>query len=480
MPPRSFLPVGAAQPLISRRAVLVGAGGLVAGRALAGGSGGSGGSAAITGVDPHFELLSALARVTGFDEYAKGGLPAWNTAVDAYFARVKHHPAVWRLRRAREDGASYDAFPSLALHLTGEVGAPSLLAPLDPWPVELDRRWRAVDLAAWLKEIAAAARKANFAALWEEQAALRASASSAAASARAAFDLPWFERWFGFPAPELHVYGALGAGPNNYGVRRGGGRPAIAAYLGVGQGERGITIEGAAALLPHEVGHSFVNPLMAEHRDVLQGPAERLHGAVRESMEARAYTTWETVLNESVLRAIVVRYLRDHSGETAARIEVAAQMEAGFPWTPVLVDSLAAYDADRARFPTFGDYAVELAAVLSVIAEEESERAKSRPHVVSVVPADGDGAVSPSTATIVVIFDRPMRDKSWSIVGGEEVPPSQGPGYDASGRVFTIRVRLEPGRRYAFSLNRGQFRGFQSAEGVPLEPVPVRFTTAPR
>ncbi|GDX82389.1 hypothetical protein LBMAG42_42000 [Deltaproteobacteria bacterium] len=431
-------------------------------------------------MDPHFELLAALARAAGFDEYLQGGVPAWNAAVDAHFAKLKHHPAVNRLRRARAEGASYDAFPSLALHLTGEVGAPALLAPLEPWPPELDRRWKAVDLAAWLKEIASAARKADFAALWEAQSELRTGSAAAAAEARAAFDLPWFERWFGFPAPELHVYGALGAGPHNYGVRRGGGRPAIAAYLGVTQGEPGITIEGAAELLPHEVGHSFVNPLMAEHRDVLQGPAERLHGAVRERMEARAYTTWETVLNESVLRAVVVRYLRDHGGETAARMEVAAQMEAGFPWTPVLVDAFAAYDADRARFPTFGDYAVELAAVLSVIAEEESERAKSRPHVVSITPANGDLSVSPATATIVVTFDRAMRDKSWSIVGGEQVPPGDNPGYDASLRVFTLHVRLDPGRSYALSLNGGRFRGFQSAEGVPLEPVAVAFSTAPR
>lgn len=456
--------------------MLIGAGGLVvAGRAVAV----EAGAASFGGVDPHFELLAALARMAKMAHFGYGGNPAWNDAVDAHFSRFKHHVAVRRLANAQHRFRG-DALASLATLLEGPVGSPALPVPLDPWPEALPPGLQRVDLPSWVREITDCARKSRFVDLWEALEPLRGPAERLAGSAATAFDLPWFEHWFGFPGPSLEVHASFGARGVNYAASRRGIRPAVTVYLGVCDEPSGLALRAVDTFLHQHITRRFVDPIMAEHRDVLQGPAERLHGALRERMESKGYYSWEAVLNEVVFRAVLVRYLREHGGAMRARLEVADQMEAGFPWTPVLVDSFAAYDADRARYPTFGDYAVDLAAVLSVIAEEESERAKSRPHILSCAPADDSKAVPPSTRTFVVTFDRKMHDKSWTIEVGDHFPQGENPRFDASGRVFTVDITLEPDESYVFMLNRRAPRGFQSAEGVPLDPVAIRFSTAPR
>lgn len=427
--------------------------------------------------DPRVEWLSALARAAGHPEYA-GGLAAWTTPLDARLRPVRTHPAVTRLRNARaRSGVSYDALPSLALHLTGEIGAFTLRDALSPWPARLDARWQGVDVAAFLREANAAATKAGFAALWAEQAPLRARAEAAARPVVEAFDLAWFEAWFGFPTPgTVAVVPALGTAPNNYGTSRAGIQPELAAVLGVVERDGALHVD--ADVLVHEVGHSFVNPIVEEQARLLEPPGQRLYQAVKVRMDAKAYGAWDTVVAESVLRAVGVRYALAHGGPSAARSATAAEVAAGFPWVLVLADALARYEADRARYPTFGDFAVELAAVLTVIAAEEAARADNRPTVVSITPRPGAADVDPATPALVVEFDRPMRDQSWSVVGSpDELPQSSGPRYEAGGTRFVLPWTLAPGRSYRLSLNGGRFQGFQSAAGVPLEPVAVEFHT---
>ncbi|MSQ04192.1 MAG: DUF4932 domain-containing protein [Myxococcales bacterium] len=431
-----------------------------------------------TAPDPIVDWLAALARGAGFDEYATG-LPAWTALIDPALHRIRAHPALRRLRQARTTaGIGYDALPSLSLHLTGTPEALALRESLTPWPTALDGRWKDVDVAAFLREASNAARKAHFQAVWDRASALRARATAAARSQADILDLAWLEAWFGFPAPgRVRVVPSLGSAPGNYGTRRAGRDPELVAVLGVYETD-GSLIAGGQSLLVHELGRSFVSPLVDEHRALFESPGRALYGAVAERMQAMAYGSWETVVKESVLRAVVVRYLHAHGGPGAARGEVAHQIDAGFPWTLVLADGLLAYEADRARYPTFGDFSVTLAATLSVVADEEVARASRRPKLVSIDPAPG--SLVPAThAALVATFDRPMKDRSWSIVGSPENLPASGePRYEADGTRFVLPWTLTAGRSYRLALNSGRFRGFRSADGVPLEPVELAFSVA--
>jgi len=238
-----------------------------------------------------------------------------------------------------------------------------------------------------------------------------------------------------------------------------------------------VALDGAVVV--HEIGHSFVNPVLAEHAAVFRGPGRRLFAAVGTRMERMAYGTWEVTVNESVLRAVVVRYLLAHGGESAARRETSAQVRQGFPWTLVLADVLADYEQQRDRYPTFGDFAVQLAAGLDVVAYEEQARAVNRPRVVRVEP-DPASLVDASAPALVVTFSQRMHAGSWSVVGNpDELPASQTPHFDASGTVFTLPWSLEANRQYVLGLNGDRFTNFRSEAGVPLDPVELRFRTGP-
>jgi hypothetical protein len=159
-------------------------------------------------------------------------------------------------------------------------------------------------------------------------------------------------------------------------------------------------------------------------------------------MRSQAYGTGRTVLYESLVRAVVVAYTRMVDGDDAGRKQALAEMGRGFKWTRDLSDRLAEYAADRATYPSFHDF----------------------------------------MPRVIAFFDRPMRDRSWSVTGGgPQFPKLDGqPAYDAARRTLTLHVRLEPGKEYPFGLNGGRFFGFLSEDGYPLEPVVVTFTTRAR
>ncbi len=455
---------------MTRRSLLLSGAALVATPALA--------APVDTQPDPIIEWLVALGRAAGFEEYATG-LPAWAALVDPGLHQIRAHPVLRRLRRARTTaGIGYDALPSLALHVTGTPEALVLRESLEPWPTALDARWKDVDVTAFLREASSAARKAHFLAVWAKAADLRPRAAEPARRQADKLDVAWLEAWFGFPAPgHIRVVPSLGSAPANYSVRRAGRDPELVAVLGVYEADDSL-ITGGEGLLVHELGHGFVNPLVDENRAVFEAPGRALYAAVEERMQAMAYGSWETVVKESVLRAVVVRYLHDHGGAGAARSEVARQIDDGFPWTLVLADALLAYEADRARYPTFGDFSVTLAATLSVVADEELARASRRPKLVSIDPTPGS-VVSATHAALVATFDRPMKDQNWSIVGRpEDLPTSGDPRYEQGGTRFVMPWTLAAGRSYRLALNSARFRGFRSVDGVPLEPVELAFSVA--
>ncbi|MFC1760590.1 prolipoprotein diacylglyceryl transferase family protein [Planctomycetota bacterium] len=113
--------------------------------------------------------------------------------------------------------------------------------------------------------------------------------------------------------------------------------------------------------------------------------------------------------------------------------------------------------------------------------ESMQEWHDTAPKVVTIIPADGSQDVDPNLKAIEVTFDRPMRDKSWSVVvlgSPGQFPLSNGTAsYGTACRVFRMPVILEPEKEYAFGLNSEQHRTFMSQEGIPLVPVEVRFKT---
>ena len=101
------------------------------------------------------------------------------------------------------------------------------------------------------------------------------------------------------------------------------------------------------------------------------------------------------------------------------------------------------------------------------------------PRVVSISPPNGATDVDPATSEIRITFSEPMRDRSWSVVGGgPNFPEIRGIRYEDDGKTLVIAIGLKPGWAYRYGLNSPRHRSFVSRRGVALEPVVVTFRTS--
>lgn len=435
-------------------------------------------------VSPVLEWWCALARAAGFEEYERGTLPDWTGPLDRRLQRIAGHRVLGALQRARRNhGVSFDAIPSLASHLAGAPEAMRLRVPATPFPEELDDRWRQVDLDRLVALASEAAVIADFSGLLVEQSALVTRVEAALCAIVAEADLGWFEAFFGEPMRGLPlVLAGLSTGNNNYGARVASPeRAEVWAVLGVSGTAEAPEIGGGLEVLIHEIGHDLVGALFDRHGEAFQAAGSRLFEATKVSMKLNNYGSWPTVVRESLLRAAVVHYVRAHQGEEAAAAALKDEADSGFRWVAGLDQALMAYEADRQRYPTLGEFVPELALALGIAADTAEARASAAPRLLSCVPAPGDRKVDPGLSEMVLTFDRPMKDPGWSIVGGGPKMPKVGaPRFDEGRTVWTAPITLQPGHDYELWLNSAQYEGFRAEDGTPLEPVHLSFSTRAR
>jgi hypothetical protein len=115
-------------------------------------------------------------------------------------------------------------------------------------------------------------------------------------------------------------------------------------------------------LVWHEFGHSFVNPLIAGRRAQLRDTLYRF-APLAEQMEKNGYPTWESCVNEHLIRALTARLLgravSDEAGQQAAQTE----QNHGFAYVPALCRQLAEYETQRAAYPNLAAFLPRLLAV---------------------------------------------------------------------------------------------------------------------
>jgi hypothetical protein len=211
----------------------------------------------------------------------------------------------------------------------------------------------------------------------------------------------------------------------------------------------------------------------------MENPGRRIFATCEQTMRRQAYGHWNAMLCESMVRACVVRYMYANEGWIKARAQILEEQQRGFEWIGELSSLLEQYEKHRDIYPTLDAFMPKVVEFFDHYAEKVEAQAARRPKVVSMTPANGATDVDPDLKEIKIVFDRPMKDKAWALVGGgPSYPDTTGkPSYDRERKVLTIPVRLKPKWTYRFWLNRGQFNSFQSQEGVRLESVPVTFKT---
>ena len=156
-------------------------------------------------------------------------------------------------------------------------------------------------------------------------------------------------------------------GPNNYGcsARLKDGSNALSPVIGNCQvAEDGSIYYNANAVLPiviHEFCHHYCNPLNAKFWSLMSQPAEKVFKESEEQLRQSAYTSALIMMNETFVRASVIRYMKMHYPQVEESALVKEEEKQGFILTQTLCDALKQYEQQRDKYATMTDFMPTLA-----------------------------------------------------------------------------------------------------------------------
>jgi hypothetical protein len=301
-------------------------------------------------VDRRVELLSVLCRMAGVPPYHQATTP-YARAADVHFAPYARHPAVAATRAlAQQHGISYDAPVELAAYLDGALRPARRLTPLPPG---LDPRWKRVDVGAYLTAVRRFAAVARFDAFYRSQSEYHRAVEKALSRYLAGRDVvDWFDATFGRRrSASYRVVPGLLTGGFGFGTvaRQRTGRLDVTQVVFLeSPDEQGVPRPTSVSLehLVHELAHSYVNPVFDADAASMRASAVPVFRRVEAAMRAQAYGAYPIMVNESVVRAVTVLFLRERASEGDARRSLDEQHQRSFFWTADLVEAL---DAERSH-----------------------------------------------------------------------------------------------------------------------------------
>jgi hypothetical protein len=309
--------------------------------------------------DRRVELITILQRLVGEREYTRALNLGYVREVDAHFAPFKDHPAVAATRELRRRSITYDAPIQLAVHLDDKL---ALRAQPE------DARFTGIELEPYLASVRDFAAASHFDEFFAQH---RGAYEQMAARLRDGIvkenPSAWFDTFFGKRAGArfITVVAPL-AGTWSFAAHTG---DEIYQVMGIWKVDfDGVPVvdDQVIELVVHEMAHSYVNPVLAAHRDALAPDGKRLYARVADAMTKQAYGQWHVMIEELVVRSVTSLYLRDRKGADAADRAIQREVERSFLWVPQLAELIRTrYVAERKRLASFDAFVPELIAWLA-------------------------------------------------------------------------------------------------------------------
>jgi hypothetical protein len=292
-------------------------------------------------------------------------------------------------------------------------------------------------------------------------------------------DLLWFNHFFGsgMAGRFVIVPGMANGGPS-YAAHflAPGGKEEIYAIPGVAEVDAAALPSFNADwrnVLVHEVVHSYCGPVADRFAPRMEGAARQIYAPVGDAMRRQAYGSWKTLIEESLVRAVTVRYVTEHDNAAAVQKLLRQENAYSFFWVGDLSDLLGEYQKSGPRYPTLESFMPRVAQFFDDLAPRIGDLvARYQPRVISVSVPDSARDVDPGLKEVVVRFSLPMSADSRN-----RDPRFLAPRFDKTGTLLTLPVALEPNHEYQFPLVWPDGRSFVSADGVTLATTTLRFRT---
>lgn len=315
--------------------------------------------------DEQVELMSIICHLANYPEYNMELGGEYISDIDNYFSDYKNHQAVLMMDSLRrKNGIGFDSPMSFAINLQKNGDKFSLINDT----IVPERRWQGVDLEKATDIISNFYNDTNFSNFIESHKVFYENICKIFdENVISKFNQDWYYKFYGMPPiDDFQIVIGFNNGGGNYGpsIENTKDNREIYAIIGFALNEKGEPYylsepEMYLNTLVHEFNHSFVNPLVnnPKYHAEIEKAGNKLFTLSRKVMSRNAYSNWQSVINESIVRAAVIIYLVDNEfRKEEIRHSIIEEMSAGFYWMPEMVNCLQYYTNNREAFPTFDSF----------------------------------------------------------------------------------------------------------------------------
>ena len=318
-------------------------------------------------IDPRIELLTVVQVLSNYDVLTNKKFDYQNEMED-YFSDYRNHKAVKLFKRMRRGGFSYDAPPAVMLYLS------------DPPQLEIERQLtdylkrRAGGerrLKRFIKELGNFAEESNFMKFYQDQRGLyQELVKQVKDKTKGENYAVTLEDYYGIEQNSYNIILAPLFHPGGYGPRIKEDKLTYSIYnicgpMGKRNGQPDFGSRQRFKYLAwHEFSHSFINPLTAQHRKEVNKYSKLLK-PIADKMKEQAYSSWKTVVNEHIVRAVTARLSYLKEGEQAAKQALAKERRRGFIYIDELYKALSKYEVNRDQYSSIADFYPELIEVFA-------------------------------------------------------------------------------------------------------------------
>ncbi|MDR1592882.1 MAG: DUF4932 domain-containing protein [Prevotellaceae bacterium] len=437
-------------------------------------------------VDERIEILSIVFRLADSREYSSEWFKLYTDKIQAHYKPYKNHELITFIKKLREENSvSYDAVMSMAIHLDNKFNP--LVEFTDKIP---DERWGKDNAYKFVKLLKKFYKESNSKKFFKENQNLYKNVGKKFLPIYEHLDLTWYTTFYGKePTEKFIIVNGLGNGGGNYGtsITFSNGKREVYAIMGTWSvdslGMTKFDLNDYFPTLLHEFNHSFVNYLLEKNPDPFRESGEKIYQVVENEMSSQAYGNWKIMLNEALVRASVIKYMKDHKfSDKEIQDEINKQLNRSFLWIEELVAELEKYDQQRNIYPTLENYLPNIINAYDGYARNIDNYLikfdEKRPKVVSINEfTNGDQNIDPSLKQITINFDKQLLGKGYSINYGdskETFPNMKTFNYSDDKKSIIIGWELENNKTYNFVLTG---LSFKTPNGVSMKDYTINFKT---
>ncbi len=398
-------------------------------------------------VPAHFdecvELMATVWRLSGAEEYNRCRVPQYAHEVDSVFGPYKDHPVVQLARQYQnESGISYDAVASYGLHLTLNANGAVVLDDsfLEGSDNSFDR-WSEQQKKEFLEPLNDFYRKSHFHDWYLQQDILFDEVEEAFEAINQQIDYDWFNGYFGAESGSTFRINALS--------------PVIGCCQVDDSGNISYNANTVLPVVIHEFCHHYCNPLNSQFWSLMDASAEKVFKEREEQLRQSAYISALIMMNETFVRASVIRYMKVHYPHIEESALVKEEERQGFILTQTLCDALKQYEQQRDKYAKMSDFMPVYAKMvndfdLKQYKKRQKELAKKN-ATYKVNIKDGAKNIPSGPFTLVIKFSKPMVNSIalHNSTSGADFPPFKSYAW-RDDKTLEVIFSLEPSHQYGF------------------------------